>query len=76
MLKHVVWVDDATRCWAEYVMPHEFVNGVLRTRVHVAKRILILPDRKLVVINPVGFGDRWASRGDVLVAHKTEAARA
>lgn len=70
VLRDVVWVDDEARCWAQYVRPFEAVNGVLRTKVHAAKRILILLERKLIVINPVGLGDRWDSRGDVLVTHK------
>ena len=75
VVNHVVWVDDSSRCWAQYVTPYEMQNGALRQRTHVAKRILILPDRRLVIINPVGFGDRWESRGDVLVTKKIAAGR-
>lgn len=70
VLPHVVWVDDETRCWAQHVLPLQAVDGALRTQVRVAKRILIMRDRRLVIINPVGLGDRWVSKGDVLVSHK------
>lgn len=70
VLRHVTWVDDETRQWGEYMEPYRHVDGRLLQRVNNAKRILILPDRKLIVINPVGVGDRWVSLGDVLVPHK------
>lgn len=70
VLLGVVWIDDSPPCWCEYVQPYVQENGALRVQTHAAKRILILLDRKLILINPVGMGDRWDSRGDVLVTHK------
>lgn len=67
VLRHVVWVDDEQREWCQRVQPFRFEKGVLRSQVHAARCILILPAKRLVIINPVGLGERWASRGDVLV---------
>lgn len=41
-----VWVDDKTHQWLDYTNPHHLV-------VRQEKRILILFNAKLVIINPV-----------------------
>jgi hypothetical protein len=73
-VRNVVWVDDQINCWAEYVQPLRFDGGLARVKVFEARRILILADRRLVLINPVGLeSDLDRQRGDVLVERRTAA---
>lgn len=59
-LRAVIWVDDETHQWEEYVL----VNGrvvpiapgwplLFDTRLCRAKRIKIVPSRRLVLIDPI-----------------------
>jgi hypothetical protein len=73
VLRGMVWVDQELKRWAQYVLPYRMKNGALAVEEFEAKKILILVDRKLIVINPVGLGDRWESRGDVLVTRERKA---
>lgn len=50
VLRKVMWVDDETAQWCEGLA---VVNGTLMTRVKQAKKIAIIVERRLVVINPV-----------------------
>lgn len=52
-LKHVVWLDDDLHAWGEYVWPPVREGDHLMVRAMLAKRILIMPDRRLIVINPL-----------------------
>lgn len=49
----VVWVDDQTSEWCQYVRPWRTVGGAIARTIHKARRILILPERKTIIINPV-----------------------
>lgn len=55
MLKNVVWVNDETAQWAE-------LTGNARGHyweevTHQAKKIVILPQRRLILIDPVDDAD-------------------
>lgn len=50
MLRRVVWVDDETSQWCQELA---VVNGTLMTRINQARKIAIMAERCLVVINPI-----------------------
>ena len=65
VLRHVVWVDDSTHQWAQYLVdqfgrltPQFGPNGPEPVRkVFQAKRIKIMVDRRLVLIDPIDDPD-------------------
>lgn len=65
MLRHVVWVDDSTHQWGEYVFDHmgrpmaDLRPYGLEPRINVfqAKQIEIMADRRLVLIDPIDDPD-------------------
>jgi hypothetical protein len=52
-LKDVVWVDDMEAMYGKLKEPISVVNGELVLETHRARRIVIYPSRRLVVVNPV-----------------------
>lgn len=54
-LKNVVWVDDETAQWGEFTGK---VSGFhWEEATHQAKKIVILPQRQLILIDPVEDAD-------------------
>ena len=66
VLDHVVWVDDCTMQWCQYEVPYRVVGDEVASRVYDAERIVIIPARRLVLIDPVADADD--NEIDVLVA--------
>jgi hypothetical protein len=54
-LKHVVWVDDESACYGQYVHPFILPGPMIET--HQAKRIVINSSSRVVIINPVEDAD-------------------
>lgn len=52
-VRRVVWIDDETCEWTEYSFPYVVANREPSTTLHKAKRIWIIPPRKLALINPL-----------------------
>ena len=70
--EHVVWVDDETAQWGQYIkQDREFirVNGRVRIDVHQEDKITIYPDRRLVVFNEIpDCGDEAERKADEALA--------
>ena len=66
LLKHVLWIDTDSAQWAEAVEPYRVVDGELLLSVHQARKIDILADQRLVVINPIEDVER---EGITIVQH-------
>lgn len=52
-LKGVVWVDDECARYGKFHVPLRVIGNEVLIEPYQAKRILIIPDSKLVIINPV-----------------------
>lgn len=55
----VVWADDTLNAWGEYHWPPKADGAHLLVVARLAKRIVILPGRQLVVVNPVRDDVLW-----------------
>ena len=53
-LRTVVWVDDETHKYGQ----HDILTPPFPIITKQAKRILILPDQKTVIINPIEDGEK------------------
>lgn len=52
-LQRTQWIDDETNEWAEVVYPYVIIDrSYVLTTLHKAKRIIIIPSRRLVLVNP------------------------
>lgn len=50
----MLWCDDETAQWCELILPVLVLpDRSVATRVHQARRILILPARMLVLVDPI-----------------------
>lgn len=58
-LKRVVWVDDETAQWGE--LTGNTVGFYWEEVTHQAKKIVILPQRRLILIDPVDDADDQAT---------------
>lgn len=66
-LKTVVWVDDESNRYAQYLEPIRIVDGEIPIEIKQAKKILIRLDIKTVFINPV----EDAAPAESLITHKS-----
>lgn len=56
----MVWCDDESAQWCEIVLPAVFLpDRSVAKRIHQANRILILADRKLVLVDPIDDDEEW-----------------
>ena len=53
VLKQVVWIDDETAQWWEHLEPVRVEGHEIPGRLCRARKILILPEHRLVIINPL-----------------------
>jgi hypothetical protein len=56
-LRYVAWVDDGSMCYGQYVHPFVLSGGAPVVETRQAKRIVIIPASRVVVINPVDDAD-------------------
>lgn len=52
-LRFVLWIDDEAKQWAQAAQPLRPEGDSLAVNVFSAKRISILPARRLVIVNPI-----------------------
>lgn len=72
-LRDVVWVDDSTHRWASIARTTNGIlisDGEIAVNEHQAKKILVMVDKRLIIIDPVDDQEMGDIRSDRVVPVK------